>query len=74
MNQKNMFSMKKKFIKGKMGKEISLVVKICFRFDNEFLSKLNHLILQRYKDLNVEDEESVSNDQVHCEESIRREE
>ena len=51
-----------------MGKEIWLVVEICFRFDHEFLSKLNHLILQRYKDLNVEDEENVSNDQVHCEE------
>ena len=51
-----------------MGKKYNIVVKISFRFDHEFLSKLNHLILQRYNDLNVEDEENVSNDQVHCEE------
>ena len=39
-----------------------------FRVNHEFLSKLNYLILQKYKDLNVEEEENVSEDQVNHEE------
>ena len=39
-----------------------------FRVDHEFLSKLNYLILQKYKDLNPDEKEIVSEDLVNQEE------
>ena len=39
-----------------------------FRVDHEFLSKLNLLILEKYKDLNLKEEENVSEYQENHEE------